>query len=422
MSNVKSNQVFVPGGEPQYTYNPRQSNKLESKLKNYLDSPYKILSITGSTKSGKTVLVRKVLSKDSAIWISGGQIKEADDLWKAINDNLNLFESQSHSDGNSLSNNTSKTKQVSASFSSGIAQSSINELQNSAQDVKRESIHSQSRNIKPALLATKKLSECRKPLVIDDFHYVNVNIQLEIIRTLKDCIFEGVPIIIIAVPHRAYDAVRVEKEMTGRIQQLEIPKWTISELEEIATSGFYILNVNVTDEILQRIVSESLNSPHIIQDFCLSLCRENDITQSLISQGKLHAPQNWEVFFRDKANEMGKQEFDRLARGPRQRSDRKERYFKNGETGDIYKAVLYAISKIGAKEKIEYEEIRQGLKEVLLSEAPSSQEVGRVLEKMSEIAKEHIQGEPVLDWDKDYTTLYLFDPFFIYYLKWGAYQ
>lgn len=97
---------------------------------------------------------------------------------------------------------------------------------------------------------------------------------------------------------------------------------------------------------------------------------------------------------------MGRKEFERLARGPRQRSDRKVRYFKNGEQGDIYKSVLYAISKVGANDKLEYEEVRSGLKEVLESGIPTSQEVGRVLEKMSEIARKDIEGEPVLDGTK----------------------
>lgn len=82
---------------------------------------------------------------------------------------------------------------------------------------------------------------------------------------------------------------------------------------------------------------------------------------------------------------------------------------------------MYAISKVGANDKLEYEEVRSGLKEVLESGIPTSQEVGRVLEKMSEIARKDIEGEPVLDWDKEYSTLYLSDPFFAYYLRWGAY-
>jgi hypothetical protein len=418
MGNLKIGQVFVPGGEPKYTYNPRKSSNLENKLKEYLESPFKILSITGSTKSGKTVLARKVLPTDDSIWVSGGHIKIPDDLWNRIIQELNLFNQVSEVQDSVSSK--SQTQRIQG----GISAPYLNLSGSSGQTQRKDNQSSSafSRNINPSFIGTKALSEMKVPLVIDDFHYIEGSVQLDIVRSLKDCVFEGVPIVIIAVPHRAYDAVRVEKEMTGRVEQLEIPRWESSELKEIAFSGFNALNVKADHEIVEQLVQESVQSPHIVQDFCLSLCRDNGIKEDSIHETILKPPSSWDKFFHDKSQVMGRQEFERLARGPRQRSDRKERYFKNGETGDIYKAVLYAISKIGAQEKLEYEEIRAGLRDVLLSEPPSSQEVGRVLDKMSEIAKDQIQGEPVLDWDKDYTTLYLSDPFFIYYLKWGAYH
>jgi len=42
--------VFVPGGLPSITYNPRDSLKLEERVRDYLDERHKILSISGPTK------------------------------------------------------------------------------------------------------------------------------------------------------------------------------------------------------------------------------------------------------------------------------------------------------------------------------------------------------------------------------------
>jgi hypothetical protein len=411
--------VFVPGGQPVHTYNPRKASNLENRLLDYLDSPFKILSLTGATKSGKTVLARKNLSKEQAIWVSGGQIESPEDLWNKIVDTSDSFNETA--EVNTISNTSSDSRKLNASakvagFGGGVG---TDHTQANA----RGQQQSQSRKTKPIFTATNFLIESKTPLVIDDFHYIDSDTQLQIVRSLKDCVFEGVPVVIIAVPHRAYDAVRVEKEMTGRVQQLEIPPWEADDLSQIANLGFNVLNLDVADSIVDNLVLESFKSPHIIQEFCLTICRVNEIREGATKENRraLKPPKDWVQFYRNKASQMGRKEFERLARGPRQRSDRKTRYFKNGEQGDIYRAVLYAISKVGAKDKLEYEEVRTGLKEVLSSEIPTSQEVGRVLEKMSGIAREHIEGEPVLDWDKEYSTLYLSDPFFAYYLKWGAY-
>ena len=55
------------------------------------------------------------------------------------------------------------------------------------------------------------------PLVIDDFHYIERKYQGEIVRALKSLIFDSLPVVLIAIPHRRLDVVKVEREMTGRI-------------------------------------------------------------------------------------------------------------------------------------------------------------------------------------------------------------
>src|SRR5690606_32420489 len=60
------------------------------------------------------------------------------------------------------------------------------------------------RNLK--LFALKKLREFGVALVIDDFHYIDQKLQRTIIRSLKQPIFKGLRVIILAVPHRAYDS------------------------------------------------------------------------------------------------------------------------------------------------------------------------------------------------------------------------
>ena len=336
---LKIGHVFVPGGQPIYTYNPRKSSSLEERLEDYLDAPYKILSLTGSTKSGKTVLARKILPKEEAIWVSGGQIESSDNLWSKILDSSNSFNHITQTKADSKSVSDSRKFDASAkvmNLGGGLATAHTNRDTHSSQE-------SVSRITNPIFTATNFLIDSKIPLVIDDFHYIDPDTQLQIIRSLKDCVFEGVPVLIIAVPHRAYDAVRVEKEMTGRVQQLQIPPWQPDDLSQIAGLGFDVLDIDIAKPIIDNLILESFASPHIVQEFCLSICRINKVRrQSSSKENKqiIQAPADWNKFFRNKANEMGRKEFERLARGPRQRSDRKVRYFENGEEGDIYKAVM----------------------------------------------------------------------------------
>ncbi|WP_435649634.1 hypothetical protein [Kitasatospora purpeofusca] len=408
---LKLGDVFVAGGLPTITYNPRASLALEEELQDYLDEGYRILSVSGPTKTGKTVLVRSILPPGEAIWLSGGAISSVAEFWDTIAEHLGLFTGIERSSDSKDEMWNTRQGQLSFAFLKGALEGK--EIVAATQGEKMSRV----RNI--ATQVRESLRGSLVPIVIDDFHYVSASVQVEIVRGIKDLVFDGLRVIVVAVPHRAYDVVRVEREMTGRVQQIKVGFWSPEELSGIAQKGFSALNLgDKGDELSRRLSSESFESPHLMQHFCLELCKANGYRTIQSERQDLHAP-NWDEFFRGRASMASKSAFDLLARGPRQRTDRKERILKSGEVTDIYGAVLAAIARTGPRTSLSYEEIRSGLREVLSSELPQRQQVTRVLEEMSKIAENEIEGEPVVDFDDELATLYISDPYFAFYLRWG---
>lgn len=135
---------------------------------------------------------------------------------------------------------------------------------------------------------------------------------------------------------------------------------------------------------------------------------------------ELEAPE-WDAFFRAPGSAASKTAFDLLARGPQQRSDRKERHLMDKSETDIYGVVLAAIAHTGPLTSLTYEQLRSAIRTVLSrwDEPPQRHEITRVIEEMVRISKEQIDGEPVLDYDVELSTLFVADPFFAYYLRWG---
>ena len=113
--------MFNCGGFPRYTYNPRVQLKLEEQVEEYLESGHKLLSLSGPTKSGKTVLCRKLIPKDRGIWISGGDIRQEDDFWNAIINNLGLYTNftSEHSEAKDDTITTEVTGEISALIPGG---------------------------------------------------------------------------------------------------------------------------------------------------------------------------------------------------------------------------------------------------------------------------------------------------------------
>lgn len=414
MPVLRVGDVFVPGGLPTVTYNPRLELSLEDRVRDYLEEGHRVLSLSGPTKSGKTVLLRSIVGRD-ALWISGGTISGVHDLWSHVADELNAFPDEEHS--TTLTESAGRARGGEAGLAAGPLTAKGSAGRNEALTTGQATRSARSRPI--AAIARDALATARLPLVIDDFHYIDQQTQLAIVRGLKDLVFEGVRVVLAAVPHRAYDAVRVEKEMTGRVLHLEIPFWETHELVNIATNGFRALNLVDAAGLGDHMASESFSSPHLMQTFCLELCKANNIRVEQVERTEIDAPE-WRPFFAAQASNASKSAFDLLARGPRQRKDRKERVLRDGRSVDIYGAVLAAIAHTGPLTVLTYEQLRGALREVISGDAPQRHEVTRVLEEMAKIAKDQIEGEPVVDYDDELATLFISDPFFAYYLRWGV--
>lgn len=402
--------MFVPGGLPEVTYVPRAALQLEAQVQDYLEERYKVLSLSGPTKSGKTVLVKRVAP--DAIWVSGGDISTAGDFWKVLVDRLDgwidIEKQRAKTGGNSV------TTATEGELSAVVARTG----QSVSKETTRldERVHTVRRNRPPAQVAADLLLLTKPVVVLDDFHYLDAGEQLKVVRGLRGMVFDGVPVILLSVPHRVYDAVRAEPEMTGRVVPLGIPFWSDDDLRAIAAQGFDALNVTAATTTVNRLVHESFGSPFLMQDFCLELCKANGIRQEQGERRELQPP-DWDAFFHARADATAKLAFEKLARGPRVRTKRIPRELRDGRTVDIYNLVLDAIAHTGPKTTLTDTELRQSIREIMAGEPPKSHEVTRVLEEMTSIARKG-KGEPVVDYMADERQLHIADPFFAYYLRW----
>ncbi|EAN1325526.1 ATP-binding protein [Salmonella enterica] len=417
MQKQRVSQVFVPGGMPKLTYVERTQGEIREKLESAKDNLCKLVTLTGQTKSGKTVLTQMIFpfTDPNVIWVDGGSITAENDIWEQVLDRLDVYPNEEVNTSDTASTVVSGKANVSASILIAKGGGELGASQNDGSTKGKKS----ARNITSKNAAIKALAESQASLIIDDFHYLDRDMQGSFVRAVKPLVFHGVPVVLIAIPHRRYDAIKVEREITGRLENIMMPYWSIDELKQIATIGFPLLNVNVSSAVVDILASEALGSPHLMQEFCKSLCADYSIKET--SEKEIKISKVDDSLFKNVAESTGKVVFDKLATGPRQRSDRLMRLLKSGERVDIYKVVLYALSKMKpGMQTIQYEELRSAIRDIVAETPPQAHEVTRVLEKMSEIASNEEASTPVIDWEREEQKLHITDPFFAFYLKWRA--
>lgn len=231
----------------------------------------------------------------------------------------------------------------------------------------------------------------------------------------------GVPVIFIAIPNRRYDAVDVEREMTGRIENIEMPVWGGNELKEIASKGFQALNISVSEAVVEFMAKAAYGSPFLMQEFCKSLCQKEQITETQDNKITitLKKPQIEEIFA-EIAEHSGRSVFDRLKKGPRARSDRKLRHLTNEVITDIYGLVLEGLKELKpGVGTVNYEQLINQIKEISQDTPPQKNEISRVLDQIAKISYTDTSSTPVIDWQKYDNIITITDPFFAFFLKWS---
>lgn len=415
---LRIREVFTAGGIPDVTYNDRSNLELESKLLEALALGSRVISITGPTKIGKTVLWKKAIPVDKRVFVPGGIIREEEDIWNHI-----LTKLEHHLSWTEEQTSEEESKQADA-LSGGVQGSLFGvaklktDLKNTTTKGKKQiSKISKSFSVSPIDTAIELLKNNNLTLVVDDFHYIDRNIQSNFIRAIKDPITTGLDVIICAVPHRDHDALKAEPEMTGRVFQLPIKPWEQHELREIAEKGFNALNLTCSSNIIDTFIKESYKSPHLMQEFCAQLCVKNRIFEEQTSPTTLQPPTSYQTFFEGIVNSSNSKEiYETLLEGP-SNSDRKMRQFQNGSEGDIYLAIMHALAELLGLDTITPDLIRGKLREILEpTSVPTLHQVKGTLKKMAELAKDSVPGEPPVDYQDN--LLHVVDPFFSFYLKW----
>ncbi len=256
MKKATRDTVFTAAGQPSVTYVDRAHLSIEGTVSRAIRLPNQIVSLAGPSKSGKTVLCRKVLSREQYVWLEGGQVDSIKSIWEKVCYELNYPKTISKK-------GKSETK-VGISLNKFLFSADGSHL--------RASETERNYEIDSMASAIRHLSEQKISLVIDDFHYLLPEVRKAFLRNVKGPVFNGLKLILLSVTHRGNDAVKSENELQGRVTAVSVPDWNSSDLKQIAVKGFGELNVECPENVVERLASESQKSPSLMQKLCWEIC------------------------------------------------------------------------------------------------------------------------------------------------------
>ena len=252
-------------------------------------------------------------------------------------------------------------------------------------------------------------------LVIDDFHYIDKETQLYLARVLKAQIFHGLRAVLLSLTHRADEAIRLNPDLIGRVSFIELAPWSKSDLEQIGRKGFDLLGMEISDDALDMLASESALSPQLMQENCFNLAF------AMITEDHAITIEDVRAAFRDTVTEYKHYQdvVARILEGPgKGRSRRRVYKTKDGREGDIYDIFLLGISDDPPLLKFSLEEIQRRIKKIIAEDEtmPAPLNLSKTAKNVEKIVKEAMPNADTLDWKEG--ELYILDPFLLFYLRW----
>ena len=390
--SLKAENIFKPGAFPEYTYVSRNYENTgisyELRLKQALRTAGCLTSIIGPSKMGKTILCEQVIGLDNIVEVSGADFNENTDFWAIIAAKVGL-----------------------PYIGEITTERALTEGKSEERDSKSEKyILSKDKIIRYYI-------ENNKILVIDDFHYASTEMQMKMAQQLKDAIRRELKVVVVSLPHRADDAIRQNADLSGRLSLINIETWKEEDLKKIAIKGFDKLGIKITDNIAEKLAIECLTSPQLMQYICLSICT------LLEDEKKLEV--NDEIL--EKAYRFTTINFNYadvvsvLIKGPNPRGQQRKLYRTvDGKELDLYGIIVESLAKNPPMTELDFESFYNRIFNVIEENDRlklEKQTVRNHLNHLQELLEGKEEIYRAIEW-KD-GKVYVLDPLFLFYLRWG---
>lgn len=413
---MKRTDVFTPNKAPGVTFVEDQLKERKRILLDALEMGAAVISLSGPSKSGKTVFIEKTIEKHRLLQVTGAGIDSSKKLWDRVLDLIGVPVSFTTTDKETFQGGVSGKVEAGAKFIVGAkAEAGVSGT------FSRDRSETDAYSPDYLQLLIRELGGQHFVVFIDDFHYIPREVQVDVANQIKEAIREGVLFICAAVPYRSDDVIRANPDLRGRMVKLDFDYWDHDALKKIAIRGFAALNVSISKAVIDALASEAAGSPQLMQALCLNICFEENIVERQERLQTLKADLGLieRVCSRTAAMTDYSSTVEKMKDGPKTLAQERRAYLlRDGSIRDVYYIVLKAIALNPPELTIRYQNMENRLTSLCSAETPSRSVVTAACAYMLSVAND-AENKVVGEWDGENDVLDVRDPYFLFYLRWA---
>ena len=267
-SRTRVEDVFTPAVAAKIKLNYIERESLISQLNYFFQTAGKQIVVFGYSGSGKTTLITNELKRNKIKYIKTHCSRNTtfEELMLNVFDELEVVYKKSSS-YKINSSNSGDYMNIKASM--GADRVDVYE------------------RIVPPQLTKKKLAmflgEAKCYWIIEDLHKLNEDNKRKVADTLKEFIdvaieHPNVKVICLGALNSSKNLIELDPNLTDRVADFNVPLMTDDEIGMLIENGFHILNIPISEEHKQRIISLSNNIASVAHQLCLNICHNLSYT------------------------------------------------------------------------------------------------------------------------------------------------
>ncbi|ANQ57202.1 ATPase AAA [Vibrio parahaemolyticus] len=410
--------VFGVSGKQVASYVERVH--VDDKFKDALRTDKQII-VYGSSKQGKTALVKKYIPYEDNILISLSPKTTLKDIYQSILRKSGVVLKTSYTEG---TGDTTKVKSK-ASIQGAVAMVMKGKVEVGLEKDRIAKTDEQYDEIEFNLELPDDVADLihrvghKKVVILENFHYLPEELQRTFaydLRTFQDL---KIRFIILGVWKEANRLAQYNGELQDRVYEIPVEPWLEEDFREIARKGEELLNIKFATVILEQCIENAFSSVGVFQELLKNTCFESGVVNKQSSSVFLENVEAFERAITSKTEEYSGRHLRNLesiacGNGVQISKDKPLPYFLQ------YYIVMHIleIGYRGLNGGITKEALLHGIKQVHhRKDELKGTQLTTVLKGLTELQANKGISPPVIAYDSNSRQLKVVDSTFYFFLK-----
>ena len=271
LNPVKTERVFGVSKDPVLSYVERTD--VDGMFIEAIKTDKQVI-VYGASKQGKTSLVEKHLPYKENILVSLTPKFQLIDIYKSILHALGVeivTETQRSQGSSSESSISGRIKAMIPIIGSAEAGTAL-KLKDEAETARTFTPIEVNLELPNDVAMVFKKTGTQKVVVLENFHYLDEEIQKQFSFDLRSFQELGIRFVILGVWREKNRLIQFNGDLLDRLIEVPVEPWSIDDFKRVVETGSKQLNVSFSPEMIEKLFTSAFDSIGVVQELLKSVC------------------------------------------------------------------------------------------------------------------------------------------------------